>query len=103
MSNYEKFSEELILRDYLAIDRTMLANERTLLSYLRTTFGLAAAGVVMIKLFDISTLNIISYIFIIISPFFTIIGILRFIRVRQKLKTISKSSKTKGNVNDHEE
>lgn len=42
---YSRFKkEELILRDYLAADRTTLANERTLLSYIRTSLALAAAG-----------------------------------------------------------
>jgi putative membrane protein len=42
-------SEELILRDRLAIDRTHLANERTLLAYLRTAFMLLVAGATAIK------------------------------------------------------
>ena len=37
----EQFTaEELILRDHLALDRTRLANERTLLAYLRTALML---------------------------------------------------------------
>ena len=35
---YTQFKkEELILRDYLAADRTALANERTLMAYIRTS------------------------------------------------------------------
>ena len=41
--------EDLIIRDLLALDRTNLANERTLLSYMRTALGVAAAGAVAIK------------------------------------------------------
>jgi putative membrane protein len=41
--------EELILRDRLAIDRTHLANERTLLAYVRTAFMLIIAGATAIK------------------------------------------------------
>ncbi len=45
-SPYTKFlSTQLILRDELAIDRTILANERTLLSYLRSGVALVIAGV----------------------------------------------------------
>lgn len=45
-SPYMKFEEsELILRDELAIDRTILANERTLLAYLRSAVSLIIAGV----------------------------------------------------------
>ena len=39
---------ELILRDQLAIDRTLLANERTLLSYLRSGAALFIAGISII-------------------------------------------------------
>jgi putative membrane protein len=42
---YSKFeSEDLILRDQLAIDRTLLANERTLMAYLRSAVALVIAG-----------------------------------------------------------
>ncbi|MBU2574254.1 MAG: DUF202 domain-containing protein [Elusimicrobia bacterium] len=45
-SHYSRFdSRELILRDELAIDRTLLANERTLLAYLRSGVVLLIAGV----------------------------------------------------------
>ncbi|NEX14462.1 MAG: hypothetical protein C1941_07185 [Prosthecochloris sp.] len=45
-SPYSKFDDTaLILRDELAIDRTVLANERTLLSYLRSGVALIIAGV----------------------------------------------------------
>ena len=48
-SIYSKFSTtELILRDQLAIDRTLLANERTLLSYLRSGVALFIAGISII-------------------------------------------------------
>lgn len=44
-SPYSRFQEEeLILRDELAIDRTLLANERTLLAYLRSGVTLLIAG-----------------------------------------------------------
>lgn len=43
---YSKFEgKDLILRDELAIDRTILANERTLLAYLRSGVALVIAGV----------------------------------------------------------
>lgn len=43
---YERFKKsDLILRDELAIDRTILANERTLLAYVRLAITLIIAGV----------------------------------------------------------
>lgn len=48
-NHYSKFDvAELILRDQLAIDRTLLANERTLLSYLRSGVALFIAGISII-------------------------------------------------------
>ena len=45
-SHYLRFDGgDLILRDELAIDRTLLANERTLLAYLRSGVTLLIAGV----------------------------------------------------------
>jgi len=47
--NYQRFrQDELILRDELAIDRTLLANERTLLAYLRGGVTLLLAGITFI-------------------------------------------------------
>jgi putative membrane protein len=48
--HYSQFlATELILRDQLAIDRTLLANERTLLSYLRSAVALVLAGLSMAR------------------------------------------------------
>ena len=50
---YERYAgEKLILRDQLAIDRTILANERTFLSYCRTALALVVTGVGAIKLLN---------------------------------------------------
>lgn len=49
---YAGQGSQLILRDVLAIDRTRLANERTLLAWLRTALMLFVTGVTLIKLFE---------------------------------------------------
>jgi len=54
MTSHEPYAgqaEQLILRDVLAIDRTRLANERTLLAWARTALMLLVSGVTLIKLF----------------------------------------------------
>jgi len=43
--------EKLILRDHLAIGRTILANERTLLAYIRTALALLVVAFTLIKFF----------------------------------------------------
>lgn len=50
---YARFRKQsLTLNDYLAIDRTVLSNERTLLSYGRTALALAALGGTAIQYFE---------------------------------------------------
>ncbi len=54
---YARFQQdELILRDELAIDRTLLANENTLLAYLRSALTLVIAGITFIHFFSESWL-----------------------------------------------
>ncbi|WP_276496912.1 DUF202 domain-containing protein [Pontibacter litorisediminis] len=43
--------QNLEISDSLAMDRTKLANERTLLAYMRTAMGMVLAGLTFIKLF----------------------------------------------------
>jgi putative membrane protein len=81
----------MILRDYLALDRTILANERTLLSYLRTFIGTFSAGIALVKLFDTVFTNITGLIFAAASPVFIVIGVIRFIQISKKLKTIDEN------------
>ena len=47
----------MILRDYLAADRTYLANERTLLAYIRTCVGLFATGAALIHFIENENLH----------------------------------------------
>lgn len=60
--NFDK--EQMILRDFLAADRTLLANERTLLAYIRTGISLLVVAISLIKLFDGIIPDILGIIFI---------------------------------------
>jgi len=52
-SVYARFrDDQLTLRDHLAIDRTIAANERTLLGYVRTTLALVVTGASLIKFLE---------------------------------------------------
>ena len=44
--------EDMILRDWLALDRTVLANKRTFLAYSRTAVAMAVLGLAFVKLID---------------------------------------------------
>ena len=74
----ELLEEELILRDYLAADRTILANERTFLAYLRTMLAFVGGGITFIKLFDDLVMQILGWIFIPVGVLVLILGIIRY-------------------------
>ncbi|MDY0200868.1 MAG: DUF202 domain-containing protein [Bacteroidales bacterium] len=78
--------EEIILRDYLALERTKLANERTLLSYTRTSLYMLLGGIAFLQLQDFAQLRWIGYVAIFLSIIFGIFGILRYFQIRIRLK-----------------
>jgi putative membrane protein len=82
--------EELILRDYLALDRTKLANERTLLAYMRMSIGLVAAGAGMVGILDILWANVVGYCLLALTPAAMITGLRRFLKVKKALARLDK-------------
>jgi len=89
MSDPNHTGEELILRDHLALDRTRLANERTLLSYLRTSVMLLVAGGTAVKFVDRSRdVVTIGWVFIGLSIVIAIIGVWRFLVTRCKINRL---------------
>ena len=88
--DYSGFTEERTLRDCLALDRTVMANERTLLSYIRLFVGLMAAGAGMVKVFPDSRFYMaIGITFTVSSWVFLIIGIYRWSVMKNKLATVN--------------
>lgn len=77
--------KKLILRDYLAGDRTHLANERTLLAYWRTALAFAILGPIMIKFFPSTNSLILAIIFMIFGIGLFIFGISRFYKVKKHI------------------
>uniref|UniRef100_UPI004047E2D9 DUF202 domain-containing protein n=1 Tax=Mariniflexile sp. TaxID=1979402 RepID=UPI004047E2D9 len=55
-----KPEEAIILRDYLAIERTRLANERTLLSYIRSSLYLLLGSIAFFQLKDFSNFKFLA-------------------------------------------
>ena len=77
---------ELIVRDYLARQRTSLANERTLLSYIRTSLYFLVSGTALFEVNTLSHVRELGYVAFGLSLAFLSIGILNFFRIRKKLK-----------------
>lgn len=72
---------ELILRDHLAIDRTILANERTLLAYVRTALTLLVLGASFIKFFGSMALEIVGWSFLPFALSVFVLGVWRYYRM----------------------
>lgn len=89
--NYAHFRADMILRDYLAKDRTELANERTLLAYVRTFIGFMASGAGLIKLFEEPFFVGAGFVMLALSPVFLAAGIFTYIRMRRKLSTLDRT------------
>ena len=88
MKHYEENLEEMILRDYLALDRTKLANERTLLSYIRAFIYFIVSGVGFIELTDNPVYTYIGIALASVSPVFLAVGVYRFLKLKKALKKL---------------
>ncbi|MEI6222216.1 MAG: DUF202 domain-containing protein [bacterium] len=90
---YTKYlQKELILRDQLAIDRTILANERTLLSYYGTGITLLVSSITLIKFFEFLLIEIAGFCLIPLSLLCMIVGYKRYVTMRSQIFTISTQS-----------
>ena len=83
-----KPDEEVILRDYLAIERTRLPNERTLLSYIRSSLYLLLGGIAFFQLEIFPNFRFLAYISLFFSVLFFVIGIYRFSLLKKSLKKL---------------
>lgn len=79
---------KMILRDYLATDRTVLANQSTFLAYIRTAMTLFVAGVTFIKFFDSLLIEIIGWAFVPVGLVTFVVGLVRYNHLRTSLKLI---------------
>jgi putative membrane protein len=85
---YERFEKtDLILRDELAIDRTILSNERTLLSYVRASLTLVIVGLTFLHFIEKGFLRIAGIIFIPLGILMALYGYYRFMRMKRLIQT----------------
>lgn len=78
--------DEKILRDYLAIDRTKLANQRTLLAFLRTSLYLVVTAVAILKLEALQNLRFLAWILIGVGAALLVTGIVNYYRMKKKIE-----------------
>ncbi|MBK8391335.1 MAG: DUF202 domain-containing protein [Saprospiraceae bacterium] len=78
--------DEIILRDYLALERTKLANERTLLSYIRSSLYLLLGGIAIIQLNGFESIKFLGYLSLGLTIILVIIGVYRFRKLNKQLR-----------------
>jgi len=76
------------LREHLALERTKLANERTLLSYIRASLYLLIGGIALLELEGHDNLKWVGYVSLGLCILFLIIGFSRYITLEKKLKDL---------------
>lgn len=84
----EEESKELILRDFLAIDRTRLANQRTLLSMVRTGLYFMVMGLSVLSLTSLKELEPFIPLFFVIGLVILIWGWIGYRKMERKIKTM---------------
>lgn len=94
---YSRFnSSKLILRDELAIDRTLLANERTLMAYLRFGVALLIAGVSIMHFSSEGWFWMIGLVCIPAGIITGVIGIVRYRKMSKKIASVRNPFTTVG-------
>lgn len=77
---------ELIIRDYLARQRTTLSNKRTLLSFIRTSLYFLVSGTALFEVEKLSHVRELGYVAFGLSIIFLAVGISTYYQVRRKLR-----------------
>ncbi len=88
-------SNNLILRDHLAIDRTLLANERTLLAYLRSGMALVMAGFTIINFLQEGWFRGVGIACLVLGFLAGLIGALRYRRMNKMIAMVRTKAETK--------
>ncbi len=95
-----KMKETFILRDFLALERTTLANERTLFSYIRSGIYLTLAGIAILELEGFQNIKCLAFILFGISLLLLIIGFTRYQILQKKLNKLYADITTEQKNND---
>ncbi len=73
------------MRDFLAMERTTLANERTLFAYVRSSLYLSLTAIGILQIEEIADIHWIAFVLFGISAVLVVYGSLRFRALRRKL------------------
>ena len=84
-------NKDLVLREYLAIERTRLANETALLAYVRTGLYFFVAGSTLGEVIDSSFWNIAGTPLIVIGLLIMLLGLVRYFRTKRAIELSKKN------------
>lgn len=76
---------ELIIRDFLARQRTTLANQRTILSFIRTSLYFLVSGIALFEVDKLDHVRELGYLALGLSFSILIVGIINYFKVKKKL------------------
>ncbi|MCB0453395.1 MAG: DUF202 domain-containing protein [Aequorivita sp.] len=71
--------------EILALERTKLANERTLLSYIRSSLYLLLGGIGILQLKDFESIKWLGYVALAVCVVFLAVGIFRYVLLSRRL------------------
>lgn len=71
--------------EILALERTKLANERTLLSYIRSSLYLLLGGIGILQLKDFESIKWLGYVALAVCVIFLAVGIFRYVLLLRRL------------------
>ena len=92
--NNKGINKDLILREKLAIERTVMANDRTFLSFVRTALYFSIAGISINEVLQLQYGLALEIFFWVMAAFTIIAG---FIKYLQQKKRIAEHRKNIGN------
>lgn len=95
--NYE-VREKMILRDHLALQRTKLANERTLLTYIRSALYLIIAGIAFLNVKEFEQTPYLSYLCFFFCGLLFFIGVIRFWQLKKQINVLYKEALNEAKV-----
>lgn len=78
--------EKMILRDFLAMERTRLSNERTFLTYIRTGLYFLLGAGAMLKLVEFQEIRWLGWVSLGISSILFLVGIFRFVLLKRQMR-----------------
>ena len=82
-------SAKINSENLLAIGRTIMANERTLLAFLRTSLGFFLGGIALIKYLKHPIIEGLGWVFILLAAVFLVWGLYRYWHVKKVLKAVT--------------